>query len=153
MPNEFKVAGYTYGELASAFGPGMTGIEGPFIGTYYTTGEFGNPPSEGSPEYQDMEITLPGVDGVGIKRLGFRGRPIFARMAFVGSTKTEAETEKQLFFDKITVLTSFDMQVPGGILRPSCRIVHGSATQGQWTYAGGMYILLVDVAFRQIRLT
>lgn len=154
MANILSVAGYDYGELASAWadmGPNQ-GIEGPASGSYFATGEWGNPPQEGAPEYQDLEITLPGVDGVGIKRLGFRGRPIYARMAFVGDTKAGCETAKNDFFSNITALASFSITVPDGTARPSCRIVHGSASQGQWAYMGGKFVLLVDVAFRQMRL-
>jgi len=154
MANILTIAGYTYDELASAFSDvGVNqGIVGPADGVYFATGEWGNPPQEGAPEYQDLEITLPGVDGVGIKRLGFRGRPIYARMAFIGATKADCETAKNAFFSAITPLASFSITVPEGTARPSCRIVHGSASQGQWAYMGGKFVLLVDVAFRQFRL-
>lgn len=154
MANILTIAGYTYGELASAFsGVGINqGTTGPVDGVYFATGEWGNPPQEGAPEYQDLEITLPGVDGVGIKRLGFRGRPIYARLAFVGGNKATCEGYKGAFFDAITQLASFSITVPEGTARPSCRIVHGSASQGQWAYMGGKFVLLVDVAFRQLRL-
>jgi len=153
MPNEIVISTNTITELANAYGADRTGIDGPGAGIYYCTGEFGNPPSEGAPEYQDMEISLPAVDGLGIKRMGFRGRPIFCRLAFVGTTKSQCETLKSNFFDTITTLASFTITLPGGTARPSCRIVHGSATTGQWTYANGVFMLLVDMSFRQIRLT
>jgi len=154
MANILEVAGQVYGELASAWDDmGInTGVLGPVVGTYFATGEHGTPPYEGAPEYQDMEITLPGVDGIAIKRMGFRGRPIFCRMAFVGEDKDEAEVNKNFFFTLITPLASFDVKVPGGTTRPSCRIVHGSASSGQWTYMGGKFVLLVDVQFKQMRL-
>jgi hypothetical protein len=150
---EIEIASYTYQELAAAWGADMTGIDGPIDGTFYATGEFGNPPYEGPAQYQDMEITLPGVDGIGIKRMGFRGRPIFVRMVFVGATKSACEGNKDTFFSNITGLSSFSIKLPGGTTRPSCRIVHGSAENGQWQYAGGMMMLLVDVQFKQMRLT
>jgi hypothetical protein len=56
---EIEIASYTYQELAAAWGADMTGIDGPIDGTFYATGEFGNPPYEGPAQYQDMEITLP----------------------------------------------------------------------------------------------
>jgi len=150
---ELKIAGYTFYEFAVAWGVDMTGIDGPVQSPgYYATGEFGNPPYEGPPQYQDMEITLPGVDGIGIKRMGFRGRTIFARMIFVGATKAFVEGVKNTFFGDITPLASFSITLPGGVTRPSCRIVHGSAETGQWMYAGGMMMLLVDVQFKQMRL-
>ena len=152
-PNKILIGPYEYSELAASFGPDMTGVDGPIGGVYYATGQFGNPPYEGAPEYQDMEITLPGVDGIGIKRMGFRGRPIFVRMAFVASNKTDCESFKNNFFDSITPLASFKIKLPGGVERPSCRIVHGSSARGEWSYAASMYILLVDVSFRQMRLS
>lgn len=152
MPNSIVIAGNTYYELAYAWGADLEGIDGPTIGTYYATGEFGNPPYEGPAQYQDMEITLPGVDGIGIKRMGFRGRPIFVRMVFVGEYKAETELAKNGFFSLITPLASFSITLPGGAARPSCRIVHGSAENGQWTYMGGKICLLVDVQFKQMRL-
>lgn len=153
MANQLEINGEYYDELARAFGDDFTGIDGPSDGKYYCTGEHGNPPVEGAPEYQDMEITLPGVDGIGIKRLGFRGRPIYFRMAFIGETKTIAERNKNEFFEELTALASFTVTVPGGTLRPSCRIVHGSAQSGQWAYWAGKMVLLVDVTLRQMRLT
>jgi hypothetical protein len=153
MANVINIASYDYSELAAAWGADLTGIDGPVAGTYYATGEFGNPPYEGPAQYQDMEITLPGVDGIGIKRMGFRGRPIFVRMAFIGLTKAACEGAKNNFFASITPLASFSITLPGGTARPSCRIVHGSAETGQWQYMGGMMVLLVDVQFKQMRLT
>jgi len=151
-PQKITIGSYEYYELARAFGADMEGIDGPVSGTYYATGTFGNPPYEGPAQYQDLEITLPGVDGIGIKRLGFRGRPIFVRMAFIGPTKAQAETEKNNFFSNITALASFSITLPGGTARPSCRIVHGSAENGEWQYIGGQMMLLVDVQFKQMRL-
>lgn len=153
MPNSMLIANETVWEFAYSFGATGTGIDGPTQGRYYATGEQGNPPYEGAPEYQDLEITLPGVDGIGIKRLGFRGRPIYVRMIFVGSTKTEAEFNKNYFFGLITPLASFSITLPGGTARPSCRIVHGSAGTGQWVDMGGKQCLLVDIQFKQMRLT
>jgi len=152
MSEPLVISGNDYYELSTAF-TGGTGIDGPQPGTYFATGEWGNPPHEGAPEYQDMEITLPGVDGIGIKRMGFRGRPIYCRMAFIGDDKSGVEAQKEDFFVGVTALVSFDVQVPGGTSRPSCRIVHGTANQGQWTYFAGRFVLLVDVQFRQFRLT
>lgn len=152
MPNKITIAGNDYYELAYAWGNDLTGIDGPVAGTYYATGEFGNPPYEGPAQYQDMEISLPGVDGIGIKRMGFRGRPIFVRMAFIGPYKGDVELAKNGFFSLITPLASFSVTLPSGTARPSCRIVHGSGENGQWVYAGGMMILLVDIQIKQMRL-
>lgn len=150
---EMVINGEYFYELAEAFGPDSQGIDGPTAGYYYATPPFGNPPYEGAAEYQDLEITLPGVDGIGIKRLGFRGRPIYARLAFVGLTKAQVEQNKNTMFDLWTQLASFSITLPGGTQRPSCRIVHGSASRGEWEYIGGRFVLFVDVAFRQYRLT
>jgi len=153
MPaNKITIASYDYEELAAAWGATLSGNGAPTAGTFYATGDFGNPPYEGPPQYQDLEITLPGVDGVGIKRLGFRGRPIFVRMAFIGLTKSDCETAKNDFYANITPLASFGVTLPGGTARPSCRIVHGSAENGQWVYWGGMMVLLVDIQLKQMRL-
>jgi hypothetical protein len=153
MAGELKIAEEYFFELSYAFGADETGIDGPVKGHYYATPPFGNPPFEGAAEYQDLEITLPGVDGIGVKRLGFRGRPIYARLAFIGDTKAEVETDKNAMFAKFVALASYSIQLPGGTTRPSCRIVHGSAGRGEWQYMGGKFCLFVDVQFKQCRLT
>ena len=149
MANSITIAGYAYLELVDAFNDGLF----PITGTFYTTNEFGMPPAEGVPEYEEMLISAPGIDGCAKKRIGFRGRMIHARLAFIGATKADCENEKTTFFENVTTNDTFSVQVPGGTLRPSCMLVPGSGRDGTWTYMGGMMVLLVDFQFRQIRLT
>jgi len=152
MANSMSIGSEYFSELSAAW-TGEVGTEGPNAGHYYATPPFGNPPYEGAAEYQDLEISLPSVDGIAIKRLGFRGRPIYTRLVFVGSTKSAVEADKNAMFANFTALGSFAITLPGGTARPSCRIVHGSAGTGEWQYMGGQYCLFIDVAFKQIRLT
>ena len=153
MANFMTIGAEDFYEFSAAW-TDEVGTEGPNAGHYYATPPFGNPPYEGAAEYQDLEISLPSVDGIGIKRLGFRGRPIYARLVFVGPTKAVVEDDKNAMFANFTALGSFPIHVPGGLAaRPSCRIVHGSAGTGEWQYIGGQMCLFIDVAFKQIRLT
>lgn len=150
------IAGTEYPDFAQAWGvgtPAPGGIEGPVAGTYYAIGDLGSPPHEGPPLYAELEVVFPGVDGVGTKRMGFRGRMITCRLIFVDEDKTGCETRKNALFAAITPLASFSVRVPGGTTRPSCRIVSGAGNSGSWLQMGGMMCLVVDLELKQMRLT
>jgi hypothetical protein len=146
------IAGLTIPALADGFtNPGT--IYKPASGTYYGHGpNFGPAPHEGPPMYQDTEVSFPGVDGVGIKRFGFRGRLIEARLCFVGESKLIVWGQKSILDNAVTPLASFAVQTPSGPSRPACRLVVGSGTSGQWEYLGGTMVLVVEYQFRQARL-
>lgn len=146
------IAGESIKDFAQAWGLNG-GIDGPQPGNYYAIGDLGSPPHEGPPMYSELEIVFPGMDGIGIKRMGFRGRMITCRILFVDSTKDLVETRKNAFFTLITPLASFSVQVPGGTSRPSCRLVAGGGTLGTWMQMGGRFVLAVDLELKQMRLT
>lgn len=91
-------------------------------GTYYQIEPMGTGPVEGAANYEESHVTYPGVNGMGIKRFGFRGRIITVEMCFLGLTKTACETAKNAFNTSITGLASFAIQVPGGTARSFCRL-------------------------------
>ena len=150
------IAGQDVPDFAQAWGlgnPAPGGVNGPQNGIYYALGDFGSPPHEGPPMYSELEIVFPGLDGIGIKRMGFRGRLISCRVLIVGSIKDEVEILKDAFFDLITPLASFSVKIPGGNVRPSCRLVSGGGNSGTWLQMGGKLVLAVDLEFKQMRLT
>ena len=146
------IAGQSITDFAQAWGVGG-GINGPVPGVYYALGDLGSPPTEGPPMYSELEVVFPGLDSIGIKRMGFRGRMINCRLLFVAADKAGVETAKNAFFALITPLASFSITVPGGTARPSCRLVSGAGNSGTWLQMGGRLVLAVDMEFKQMRLT
>lgn len=148
----FHVAGTAYKSFAEGFyEAGKLGQE-LTTGTYYVHGELGSAPTESAPLYHELEVSFPGVDGVGVKRMGFRGRFIKGTLAFVQANKEDCESQKVTFLETVTALASFTVAVPGGAARGNCRLVPGSGVARGWLFMAGMYVLLVDVEFRQMRV-
>jgi len=147
----FSIAGTAYKSFAEAFHEaGKLGQE-ITTGTYYAHGDVAPAPVESAPLYHELEVSFPGVDGVGIKRMGFRGRHIKGTLCVAQASKTDAETVKNTLFAAITPLASFSVTIPGGTARSNCRLVPGSGQPRGWLLLAGMYVLLVDVEFRQMR--
>jgi len=150
MANELDIYGFFIPPFHEAW-PGGTGEGTLTAGTYYAHDSVGPQPHEAPPMYQDLEITFPGVDGIAIKRFGFRGRLIHCRIMFVGATKGDAESRKNSFNAQVTRLASFAIKVPGGTNRPYCRLLPGSGQSGTWEQVGGFLVLSVDYVFKQVR--
>lgn len=119
------------------------------VGPYYALPPFGNAPMEGPPKYEEMQVTYPGVDGIGVKRFGFRGRDIFVDMCFKDTTKDGCETLKNAFFALVTPLASFSITLPGGTARAKCRMISGTPTG--WHTFGDHQVLTVSFQFLQFR--
>jgi len=148
------IAGESVHDFAQAWGvgdPAPGGLTGPTAGNYYAIGDLGSPPFEGPSMYSELEIVFPGLSGVGIKRMGWRGRLITCRLLFVDTTKALVETRKNALFALITPLASFSITVPGGTARPSCRLIAGGGNSGTWMQMGGRFVLAVDLEFKQMR--
>jgi hypothetical protein len=128
-------------------------MSSPDEGSYYAHDPVAAAPHEGPPMYQELEFSFPGVPGIGIKRMGFRGRQISCTAIFVGLTKASCENAKNMAFATWTPLASFPVTIPGGTQRPACRLVPGSGSGQGWLYMGGKMLLLVPLEFRQLRLS
>lgn len=144
------IAGTTINDIASAWD--AAGTVGPSVGIYYGHGsDFGPAPAVGPKQYQDMEFSFPGVDGVGIKRFGFRGRMITARLMFINSSPNFTVAAKSSFDELVVPLDSFTIQIQGESY-PCCRLVQGSGTGSTWFYFQDRHCIMSDYQFRQVRL-
>lgn len=147
MPN-LSLAGANYPDMTQSCndGPNVDMLPG----VYYALPPFGMPPQEHAPIYQELQVTYPGVDGIGVKRMGFRGRPITCDMVVLAASKSDCETYKNALFAALTPLASFSVQVPEGTLRTNCRLLGGTATG--WSTWGGLIALTVRLELMQFRL-
>lgn len=147
----WSIAGTAYKSLAEGFYTGGNAGQTIAAGIYYAHGDIAPAPMESAPMYKELEVDFPGVDGVAIKRMGFRGRFIRGTLAFVYPTKAQVEAAKHSFFTTITALASFRVIIPGAGYRDNCRMVPGSGNPKSWLCLAGMHVLLVEVEFRQLR--
>ena len=117
---------------------------------YYLIAPMGNDPVETAPIYEEQHVSYPGVDGMGIKRFGFRGRVISVEMAFLSTSKTNCETQKNDFHTAITALPSFGVCLPGGTTRAKCRL-QSSSPIGWRQWGVEQLMLVVKYDFLQVR--
>jgi len=146
------IAGLAIQDITQAFAGGE-----PAAGVYYALPPYGEAPMEDAPEYEDVQLSWPGVDGSGIKRLGFRGRNIHATIVILGDSKAACEAIKDSLFTSWTPLARFSITIPGGSARPGCRLLAGGATFESWSNLGrlGTTMLagVLKASFRQLSLS
>lgn len=125
------------------------GTETVAAATYYAIDPIGKPPAEGDPEYEEMPVSFAGVDGVGTKGLGFRGRDIYVEVLFVATSKANARTAKNSL---ITTMRNarFSVTVPGSTARPSCRMVPGGFVDLKEMTLNGKHVLHCGLKIRQM---
>jgi hypothetical protein len=140
---ELKVNGTTYNDLVTV---DSAANDGPC----YLIEPIGSAPMEGAPIYEESHVTYPGVDGMGIKRFGFRGRIITVDMGFLGGTKSKCELDKNTFHTSVSGLSSFAIQLPGGTNRQYCRLQSCSPI-GWRQYGLDTMMLMVRYEFLQVR--
>jgi len=145
------LAGASYADLTQSLGAAT-----PLEGVYYALPPYGDAPCEDAPEYEDVQMSFPGVDGVGIKRLGFRGRNIRVTLVILGMTKANCEARKDTLFASLTPLARFSITLPGGTARPGCRLLPGGASSESWSSVGvpgaTRNVLIVKLNLRQMSL-
>lgn len=122
------------------------------VATYYALPPLGNPPLEGPAEYDERVIGFTGIDGLGTKNLGFRGRDIDLEMIFLATTKANAETAKNALFTALRA-ARFSVTLPGGTARPSCRLKKEGFKQLREFALGGRTAIHCSVNIRQLNLT
>lgn len=119
------------------------------VGTYYALPPVGNPPLEGDAEYDELPVAFAGVDGVGTKNLGFRGRDITIDLLFVQASEAAAQTAKNALIAALRV-ARFSVTVPGGTARPGCRLKRGGFSDGRWLTISRRHVLFCTVQIRQM---
>lgn len=119
-------------------------------GGCYLIEPIGNSPVESAPMYEEQHVVYPGVDGMGIRRYGFRGRIIIVEMGFLGADKTSCETDKNTFHTSVSALASFSITLPGGTARTYCRLSN-SQPIGWQQYGLTTMLLKHRYEFLQVR--
>lgn len=105
-------------------------------GTYYSTEPFSPSPMAHSPQYEDQMITFPGIDGVGRKRFGFRGRRITCHLVAIDTTKAGCETKKETAFSNANGLARFSVTMPGGSAMQGCTLGRDGGSVTNWMTIG-----------------
>lgn len=146
---DLVLAGVTIPPLTAA-DPGDAGAWTP--GTYYALPPIGRAPREADPEYDERDVAFAGVDGVGTKRLGFRGRDIDADLVFLAADAASARAARDGLLAALRA-GRFGATVPGGTARPSCRLRRGGFRDVRSFTLGGRYCLLCAAGARQLALS
>lgn len=148
MANELTLGAYT---IKGIFDSNSTGS---FVaGIYYAKDILGNPPFEGNPEYEEMPIAYAGIDGIGTKNLGFRGRDINLELISLGSTQTIAKGAINTLLATLTPGLRVSVTVPGSSARPSCKLKRDGCKELSWFTFGGMCAIKFSLAIRQLGLS
>lgn len=145
MPS-ITINGAAYNDLTQAF---AVGTDFPAAGIYYVLPPYGEPPNETARKYEELVISFPGVDGLGIKRLGFRGRLLRVQLLIAGASKAAAETNHNTVCANVEGLARYDITLPGGTVRHGYRLVPGALTQQWLPSIGGAFICLDTLNFLQ----
>lgn len=94
-----------------------------------------------------MEITYPGVNGVALKRLGFRALKVNVELIIVGATKAAVGTSKDTLLTSLSQLARYTITMPEGTSLPGCK--YESGMMGPWMSFNGRFACLVPLTFRQ----
>ncbi len=132
--------GIAYSSLDLAF---AAGADTPTAGTYYVLPPYGDPPSETARKYDDLVFSFPAVDGMGIKRLGFRGRLLRVQLLIADTTKAETEGRHNTLCGTLDGLLRYTVILPGGTTRPGYRLIPGAVSQ-QWLPSIGSKFICLD---------
>lgn len=125
----------------------------PLAGLYYALDPYGEAPRAGAPEYEELPVTFPGVDGVGLKRFGFRGRDINATICVIGATKAACETTWAAFGTSITQLARYTITMPGGTVLQGCKLTRGGGRLVRWVNFNTWIMGIADCDWRQLSTT
>lgn len=149
MATSTSIAGTSYSSLEAAYGAGATS---PTAGIYTALPPYGQPPWEASPEYEEMLVTYLGLDGVGTKQGGFRGRNIGVDIVIIGASKSDIETSKNALFAAMPTTSRFSVTIPGGTARLGCKLVRGSGEVKDWSTLDGKIVACLMLRIRQMSL-
>jgi hypothetical protein len=139
------VNGLAYTELYESIN-GATYVQG----RYHAHGVPGMAPSAGAPIYRDVEVEFPGVDGIGVIRFGFRGRPLYMALCWVG-TESYCQTTQKSDMDTLTQLARYSVTLPNGATFPGCRLF--SDGPPSWFNLSGAVCCWQQIVVRQMSLS
>ena len=132
------------------FDTAFTDPSSPTAGSYYAVPPIGEPGRESAADYEELMNTWPGVDNVGIKRLGFRGRKLMFDVVIVGASKSACETTKNTILDAASALARYTAKVDGGTSRPGCKLVKGSGNITRWFTIGTKICCILELHLIQL---
>ncbi|HEY3322070.1 MAG TPA: hypothetical protein VGP72_16505 [Planctomycetota bacterium] len=141
MPYTFSANGVTFQPLTSGINTAAITLN---PGTYYdNTGLFGIIPIDGSPQFEDMPVVFPATGGVRTVRMGFRGRPVYATLIFVGAPGV-AEASLHSVLATLKAMNRYTVTLPGGTSIPNCKLTGEGQPHWQNCNGGGFWILAVQ---------
>ncbi|GMV78871.1 MAG: hypothetical protein AMXMBFR7_00550 [Planctomycetota bacterium] len=133
------------GSIAFADPAGLADAAGLVLGKYWL-GDV----RVGAGEYAAAAYAFPGVDGVGLKRLGFRGRRVEGEVAYVAESpaalRTALAVDRQALEDQ-----TFATTPPDGAELAACTL-EAFPDGAVLADAGGAFVLRTRLAVRQVRL-
>jgi len=138
------MAAWTVGAVSFADPLGISNAAGLVAGRYW----LGNVRA-GAPEFERRLYGFPGVDGLGVKRFGFRGRTIAGEVAYLqaGLAVLQAafEADRAALAD-----TLFSTTLPDGAAHGHCQVARFEA-QAARPAGQGLLLLRAALALRQVR--
>lgn len=150
MATSTSIAGTSYNSVEGSYGAGATS---PTAGVYTALAPYGDPPQEGSAEYEEIPVSYLGVDGVGTKQGGFRGRNLTIDMVIIGATKSACMSSHATLLATMPTTSRFSVTVPGGTARPGCKLLRGSGKITKWETLDNKIVALLTLEIRQMSLT
>lgn len=152
-----KINGTSIEPITAAFLDGATQLTCPANGIFYALEPYGGAPVEGPPEYDEILVSYPGLDGVGRKRLGFRARKIHFDLMIVDESASLCSVAARTLFDLITLLPRFTVSIEdnGGtsLDREGCILLRGTGTPSKWFTIGNKVILFLSLDFVQLSVS
>lgn len=150
MATTTSIAGQNYSSFDAAF---AGAVSTPAAGVYTALPPYGGPPREGSPEYEEILVTFLGVDGVGTKQGGFRGRDIDIDIVIADTSKANVETARNALLALLPTTSRVSVTVPGGTARPGCKLKRGSGKVEEWFTIGTAICCRLTLNIRQMSLS
>jgi hypothetical protein len=145
MPS-ISINSTSFSDFVSAF---AVGSGEPSNGTYYAVPPWAERPRAGFKTYQELPISFPGVDGVALKRMGFRGLVLACTLIAVGGNESAVGTRIDAVRTLTAGLARYSIVMPEGTTFEGCKLVSGSGQVSGWATMGSKTCAMIDLAFMQ----
>jgi hypothetical protein len=144
MATTTSIAGTSYSSLDGGFSTHV------FVGGVYTAlAPYGEPPVIGSPETEEMMVTYFGLDGIGGKQGGFRGRDLTVELISAAITKATAQSQIDSIINGMPTSARFSVTIPGGSALQGWKLKRGGGRVKRWFTLGGLVCGLFTLELRQ----
>jgi hypothetical protein len=151
MATTTTVNGIGYKSLEFGFSSATSEL---VAGVYTALPPYGEPPRIGADESEQMLITYVGVDNVGGKPCGFRGKTVQVDFVVAGSTKSACEGSLETLLNGLSPITSrYSITPPGGAQIQGCQLARGSGRPSRWFTIGNQICCLLTLDFRSLSKT